>query len=103
MFSPLVTAIVLSAVARTGPVCATAAGTVGGYPCKGAPYAAPRKHGNEANTPLDARRKAARENERERFGANGAAPIAHYKPGYHDSLPRTPKSEAPEDLPRSTA
>ncbi|KAB2943553.1 MAG: hypothetical protein K8F92_08730 [Hyphomicrobium sp.] len=102
MFKPLVVAAALAAVAMAGAVNQATANTVWVYPYKGTPYAVPHDHGKQADT-LKTNKKAAREKARDRFSASGAIVIAHHKPGYHDGLPRTPRSEEPEDLLRSTA
>lgn len=99
MFKPLVVAAALAAVAMTGAVDQATANTVWVY--KGTPYAVPHDHGKQADT-LKTKKKAAREKARDRFSASGAIVIAHHKPGYHDGLPRTPRSEEPDGLPRST-
>lgn len=103
MLKPLVAAVALTAVAMTGAVSQATAKTVWVYPYKGTPYAVPHEHAKQANTPLKAKKKATRENARDRFAADRTIAIAHHKPGYHDGLPRTPRSEEPEGLPQSTA
>ncbi len=99
MLKPLVGALVLSAAAMTGVVGQAAADTMWHYPYKGAPYAV--DHAKQAKTPLNLKKKA--ENAPDRFAPSGAIVIAHHKPGYHDGLPRMPRSEEPAALPRSTA
>ena len=103
MFKPLVVAAALAAVAMTGAVNQATANTVWVYPYKGTPYAVPHDHGKQANTPLKTKKKTSRQNARDRFAVDSAIVIAHHKPGYHDGLPRTPRSEEPEGLYRSTA
>lgn len=104
MFKPLVGALVLGTVAMSGAVGQAEANTVWVFPYKGAPYAVPHDHTKQANTPLKLKKKAARENARDhQAAANEAIVIAHHKPGYHDGLPRMPRSEEPAALPRSTA
>lgn len=91
MFSPLVTAIVLSAVVKTRAVGQAAAGSVLVPP-----------H-NETDMPVNTRKKTAQENERARFGVNGAAAITRHQA----KLPRRPVEDAKTSRaaspPRSTA
>lgn len=101
MLKPLVAALALSAVAMAGVVGQAEANTVWAFPYKGAPHAVRHDHTIQANTPLKLKKKAARENARGRFAAGGAIVIAHHKPGYHDGLPRMPRSEEPEVLSRA--
>lgn len=102
MHKSLVAGLAFTAVAITGLFGQATANTVWVFPYKGTPYAVPHDHGKQANTSLKTKKKAARENARDRFAADRAIVIAHHKPGYHDGLPRTPRSEEPEGLPRST-
>lgn len=103
MLKPLVGALALAAVAMSSGIGQAEANTVWVFPYKGAPYAVPHDHSKQANTPLKAQKKAIREKARDRYVANEAIVIAHHKPGYHDGLPRTPRSEEPEVQPRSMA
>lgn len=102
MIQPLVVAAAIAAVAMTSTVNQATANTVWVFPYKGAPYAVPHDHGKQVNTPVKTK-KVVRQKARDRIAANEAIVIAHHKPGYHDGLPRTPRSEQPEVLSRATA
>jgi hypothetical protein len=101
MLKPFVGALALSAVAMANVVGQAEANSVWAFPFKGTPYAVPHDHTKQANTPLKLKKKAAGETARDRYAVSGAIVIAHHKPGYHDGLPRSPRSEEPEVLSRA--